>query len=164
MANGKLIDNWSFKRKLPEPFEDYSDDPVFKNVYSVHCTQLQKRSTLHAASLRAILSYMELEAPTGGVPAEKLGAVGSQGNNFTIAEYPSKTGDLHVVVYNRVNGQFYAGCYSEPVDTEKDPGKYVLQENGNSGAALLFALIPTAMGDDEFNEYYQQLKKHRDDG
>lgn len=164
MPNGKLVDNWTFKRKLPEPFEDYTDDPVFKDICSVHCNQPQKRSTLHAAMLRAILAYMELEAPTGSTPAEELGAIGSQGNDFTIAEYPSRTGELHVVVYNRLKGQFYAGRYTTPADEEQEPEKYILQENGNSGAALLFALLPTALKDDEFNGYYQQLKQHRDDG
>ncbi len=33
MPSGKLVDNWTFRRKLPEPFEDFTDDPVFKNVY-----------------------------------------------------------------------------------------------------------------------------------
>lgn len=61
MPNGNLISNWSFKRKLPEPFEDYTDDPIRKDVYSKYCTQPQKRSTLHASTLRAILAYMELE-------------------------------------------------------------------------------------------------------
>lgn len=164
MPSGKLVENWSFRRELPKPFEDYTDDPVFKNVYSAYCTQPQKRSTLHAATLRAILAYMELEAPTGSKPVEELGAIGSQGNDFTIAEYPSMTGELHVVVYNRIKGQFHAGRYPSPADPEAEPEKYVLQENGNSGAALLFALLPTALGDDEFNQYYQQLKEHRDAG
>ena len=164
MANGNLLPNWSFKRKLPEPFEDYTDDPVFKNVYSKHCIQPQKRSTLHAATLRAILAYLELESPTGGKPPEELGAIGSQGNNFTIAEYPSKTGELHVVAYNRINGKFTAGCYQTPPDPESNPEKYMLKEDEKSGAALIFALIPTAMADDEFNEHYQKLKDDRDNG
>ena len=164
MANGNLLPNWSFKRKLPEPFEDYTDDPIFKNVYSKHCIQPQKRSTLHAATLRAILAYLELESPTGGKPPEELGAIGSQGNNFTIAEYPSKTGELHVAVYNRTNGKFTAGCYQMPPDPESNPEKYMLKEDDKSGAALSFALIPTAMADDEFNEHYQKLKEDRDNG
>ena len=145
MANGNLLPNWSFKRKLPEPFEDYTDDPIFKNVYSKHCIQPQKRSTLHAATLRAILAYLELESPTGGKPPEELGAIGSQGNNFTIAEYPSKTGELHVAVYNRTNGKFTVGCYQMPPDPESNPEKYMLKEDEKSGAALIFALIPTAI-------------------
>ena len=164
MANGNLLPNWSFRRKLPEPFEDYSDDPVCKNVYSKYCTQPQKRSTLHAATLRAILTYMELESPTGAKPPEELGAVGSQGNNFTIAEYPSKTGELHVAVYNRTNGKFTAGCYQMPPDPESSPEKYMLKEDEKSGAALIFALLPTALADDEFNEHYQKLKNDRDNG
>lgn len=164
MANGNILPNWSFKRKLPEPFEDYTDDPVFKNVYSKHCIQPQKRSTLHAATLRAILAYLELESPTSGKPPEELGAIGSQGNNFTIAEYPSKTGELHVAVYNRTNGKFTVGCYQMPPDPESTPEKYMLKEDDKSGAALIFALIPTAMADDEFNEHYQKLKEDRDNG
>ena len=164
MANGNLLPNWSFRRKLPEPFEDYSDDPVCKNVYSKYCTQPQKRSTLHAATLRAILAYMELESPTGAKPPEELGAVGSQGNNFTIAEYPSKTGELHVAVYNRTNGKFTVGCYQTPPDPESSPEKYMLKEDEKSGAALIFALLPTALADDEFNEHYQKLKNDRDSG
>ncbi|MEY8507192.1 AAA family ATPase [Lachnospiraceae bacterium 42-17] len=164
MPSGNLIPNWSFKRTLPEPFKDYSDDPSLKGVYSKYCTQAQKRSTLHAATLRAILAYMELESPTGGKSPEELGAVGSQGNNFTIAEYPSKTGKLHVVVYNRTNGKFTAGCYEMPPDPESTPEKYSLKENENSGTALLFAILPTIMADDEFNEYYQKLKDDRNNG
>ena len=136
MANGNILPNWSFKRKLPEPFEDYTDDPVFKNVYSKHCIQPQKRSTLHAATLRAILAYLELESPTSGKPPEELGAIGSQGNNFTIAEYPSKTGELHVAVYNRTNGKFTVGCYQMPPDPESTPEKYMLKEDDKSGAGL----------------------------
>ncbi|MDD3279543.1 MAG: ATPase [Lachnospiraceae bacterium] len=164
MGNTKLIDNWSFKRKLPEPFEDYSDDPVFKDIHSKYCTQPQKKSTLHAATLRAILAYMELENPSRTAAPEALGAIGSQGNNYTIAEYPSKTGELHVVIFNRLTGKFISGRYQTPPDTENVPEKYVLKEMDNSGAALLFALMPTALADDEFNEFYQKLKEHKENG
>lgn len=164
MPKGKLLPSWSFQRKLPEPFEDYTDDRVRKDVYSKYCTQPQKKSTLHAATLRAILAYMELESPTGGKPTGELGAIGSQNNHFTIAEYPSKTGHLHVAVYNRANGKFTAGCYQIPADAESSPEQYMLTETGNTGTALIFALLPTAMADDEFNEYYQQLKGYRDQG
>lgn len=164
MSNFKIVDNWTFNRKLPKPFDDYTDDPSFKEVYSKYCTQPRKKSTLHAASLQAILSYMELETPSGSKTPEELGAIGSQSNNLTIAEYPSRTGELHVVVFNRNNGKFNAGCYSVPADPESTPEKYIMKEDKNSGAALLFALMPTALGDDEFNEYYQQLKEHRNLG
>ena len=63
MSNFKIVDNWTFNRKLPKPFDDYTDDPSFKEVYSKYCTQPRKKSTLHAASLQAILSYMEPTLP-----------------------------------------------------------------------------------------------------
>ncbi|EOS38425.1 hypothetical protein C808_02626 [Lachnospiraceae bacterium M18-1] len=164
MANGKLLPNWSFGRKLPEPFDVYSSNATRTDVYSRYCTQPQKKSTLHAATLRAIFAYMELETPISGKPPEELGAIGSQNNNFTIAEYPSKTGELHVVVYNRTNGKFHVGRYLMPADAESNPDKYMLTQTENSGTALLFALLPTAMAEDEFNEHYQKLKEHRDKG
>lgn len=161
MASGKLMEGWTFQRTLPEPFKDYSDDAVFKNIASKYCTQPQKRSTLHAATLQAVLTYLELEESMSGKPAEELGAIGSQTNTYTLAEYPSRTGELHVVVYNPANGKFTAGKYSMPPDTENSPGKYVFKDSQNTGAALLFALMPTLLSDEEFNEKYQQLKEDR---
>lgn len=39
-----------------------------------------------------------------------------------------------------------------------------LKKDEDSGSALYFALMPTFLSDDEFNEKYQELKQHRDDG
>ena len=164
MASGKLVENWTFQRTLPEPFQDYSDKAVFKDISSRYCNLPQKRSTLHAATLQAILTYMEMEDPKSGKPKEELGAVGVQGNIYTVAEYPSRTGELHVVVYNRSDGKFVAGRYPVPPDAEVEPNKYVFQKSGNSGAALFFALMPVLLADDEFNANYQQLKEYRDGG
>ena len=161
MASGKLVESWTFQRTLPEPFKDYTDDAVFKNIASKYCTQPQKRSTLHAATLQAVLTYMELEEPAGGKSAEELGAIGSQTNTYTVAEYPSRTGELHVVAYNPANGKFIAGKYTVPPDTENSPEKYVFKDSENTGTALLFALMPTFLSDEEFNEKYQQLKEYR---
>ena len=160
MASGKLMEGWTFQRTLPEPFKDYTDDAVFKNIASKYCTQPQKRSTLHAATLQAVLTYLELDESMSGKPAEELGAIGSQTNTYTLAEYPSRTGELHVVV-NPANGKFTAGKYTTPPDTENSPGKYVFKDSQNTGAALLFALMPTLLSDEEFNEKYQQLKEDR---
>lgn len=163
MANN-IVTTWGFKRKLPEPFEDYTDQAVFNDIASKHCTQPHKKATLHAATLRAVLAYMELENPSGSIPPDKLGAIGTQSNNFVTAEYPSKTGNLHVVVYNQLNGKFYGGCYTPPPDVDSTPEKYVLKESSQSGAALLFALMPVLLAEEECNEKYQELKAHRDNG
>ena len=53
MANN-IVATWGFKRKLPEPFEDYTDHAIFDDIASKYCTQPRKKSTLHAATLRAV--------------------------------------------------------------------------------------------------------------
>ena len=65
------------------------------------------------------------------------------------------------MVYNPANGKFTAGKYTVPPDTENTPEKYVFKDSENTGAALLFALMPTFLSDEEFNEKYQQLKEYR---
>ena len=81
MANN-IVATWGFKRKLPEPFEDYTDHAIFDDIASKYCTQPRKKSTLHAATLRAVLAYLELENPVGSTPPEKLGAVGTPIQQF----------------------------------------------------------------------------------
>lgn len=164
MPNAKLVNSWTFRRTLPKPFEDYSDKAVFTDVASKYCTQPQKKSTLHAATLQAILTYLELEAPLGTRTDDQPGAIGTQTNTYTICEYPSRTGELHVIVYNHANGKFTGGKYTIPPDTENAPERYVFQENGNTGSALFFALMPTLLSDEEFNDKYQELKKYRENG
>ena len=101
MPNANFFPKWAFERPLPKPFDCFSGrDAVFKDISSKYCIQPRKHATLHSATLQAVFSYMDLENPPAGKTEEELGAIGSQANNFTIAEYPSRTGLLHVVVYN----------------------------------------------------------------
>ena len=97
MPNTNFVPNWTFERTLPSPFDIYSGkSAVMKDIASKYCNQPKKRATLHSATLQAVFSYMDLENPPAGKAEEELGAIGSQANNFTIAEYPSRTGLLHV--------------------------------------------------------------------
>ena len=165
MPNTNFVPNWTFERTLPFPFDSYSGkSAVMKDIASKYCNQPKKRATLHSATLQAVFSYMDLENPPAGKAEEELGAIGSQANNFTIAEYPSRTGLLHVVVYNRMTGKFIAGKYEKPLDLDSKPEPYQFKKDEDSGSALYFALMPTFLSDDEFNEKYQELKQHRDDG
>lgn len=165
MPNTNFVPNWTFERTLPSPFDSYSGkSAVMKDIASKYCNQPKKRATLHSATLQAVFSYMDLENPPAGKAEEELGAIGSQANNFTIAEYPSRTGLLHVVVYNRMTGKFIAGKYEKPLDLASKPEPYQFKKDEDSGSALYFALMPTFLSDDEFNEKYQELKQHRDDG
>ena len=93
MANTKLVESWTFKRTLPDPFGDYTDNPTFKDVASKHCTQPQKKSTLHASTLQAILTYMELEEPTGSKAPEELGRSGARPIPLRLPNIPAGPGN-----------------------------------------------------------------------
>lgn len=108
--------------------------------------------------MRAVHAYMNLENGTLVAGQAHTGAIGSQGNTMTIAEYPSVSGELHVVVYNRNTGTLKAGIYSDPIIPTDKPVSYKYNENGNSGTAVFFALIPTLLGNPEFNQAYQDYK------
>lgn len=151
MAKIKLFDNWTWNRKLPEPFDDISIEQRSKVHYSKYCTASVKLATLHSAVLSAILSAMELNIDDSG---EEKGAFGEQGELMDIAEYPSRTGEIHAVVYQKQTGKFVAGCYD---DMNQMPKPYVLKEDKNTGTALFFALISKAMTDEEFSQEYNLL-------
>lgn len=63
-----------------------------------------------------------------------------------------------MVIYNRNTGTLKAGIYSDPIIPTDKPGSYKYNENGNSGTAIFFALLPTLLGDSEFNQAYQDYK------
>lgn len=152
MGKCKLFDFWTWKRELPKPFDDIvTKYTEIRSKYSPPSAA----STLHASTLRAILAYMALDHADEWPGKDKpLGAVGTQADNFVIAEYPSRTGSTHVVVFNNTNGKFTAAKMSDPGDP---PRNYVLKESGDSGAALFFALMPTALQDEEFTDEYAKL-------
>ena len=63
-------------------------------------------------------------------------------------------------MFNRNNGKFNA-CVR---DTAGSTTNYVLKSDGNSGAALFFALMPRLLENDEFSENYTVLCQCRKDG
>ena len=132
MANSKIFDSWTWNRRLPPPFDDVSVS-IKSNAYlSKYNTEATKTASLHAATLSAILQRMELHL----VPEdENSGAVGTQGSALYTVEYPSKTGELHTVVFNRQTGKFIAGRYD---DITQPPRPYILKENEQSGNIFLF--------------------------
>lgn len=152
MGKCKLFDFWTWKRRLPAPFDTVENKRTdVRSKYSPGTAS----STLHAATLSAILAYMRLDHASELAPSEEVkGALGTQSENFVIAEYPSHTGSTHVVVFNSTNGKFTAAKMEDAAAPAKN---YVMKESGDSGAALFFALMPTAIQDEEFMEEYQQL-------
>ena len=158
MAKSPLFNNWTWKLSMPEPFDKIASN-VSTTHYSSYCTVAAKKSTLHAPLLAAILAYMEMDTSlTPGSSSES--AIGTQGEK-TVAEYQSRTGEIHVAVFNRKNGKFNVGRYE---DVTASPKVYSLKDGGNIGTALFFVLIPEAMKDDEFRENYDLLGRCKNDG
>lgn len=161
----KLYEGWSWNRHHIPPFDSF-DESLLKrsDVSSQYFQGSVRRSTIHPLAMRAIQMYLEMERGSKSTGQVHLGAIGSQGNDFTIAEYPSKNGELQIIVYNRNTGTFKAGCYSDPIIPTSRPASYSYTETGHSGTALFFTLIPTFLGNAEFNQAYQDYKAQADTG
>lgn len=154
-----LFDPWTWNRKHIAPFDSYGKPLLSRtDVSSLYSNGPVLKATIHPLVMRAVQAYMNLENGTPPAGAPHQGAIGSQGNDITIAEYPSVSGDVHVVIYNRNTGTLKAGIYSDPIIPTDKPGSYKYNENGNSGTAIFFALLPTLLGDSEFNQAYQDYK------
>lgn len=160
-----LYERWSWERRHIPPFDSF-DESLLKrsDVSSRYFQGSVRRSTIHPLAMRAIQTYLELEQGNTPIGRTHQGAIGSQGNDFTIAEYPSSNGEVQVVIYNRNTGTFKAGRYSDPIIPTSRPTAYSYSETGNNGTALFFALIPTFLGDAEFNQAYQDYKEQANTG
>lgn len=158
MAKIPLFGNWTWKLSLPEPFDSVANN-ISTTHYSIYCTTATKKSTLHGPALSAILAYLEMDTSLSPASASEC-AIGTQGDKI-VAEYRSRTKEIHVVVFNRKNGKFNVGRFD---DITSSPRVYSLKDGNQTGTALFFSLIPEAMKDDEFKENYDLLGKCKNDG
>ena len=153
-----VIDNlMSFSRSLPEPF-------VGVNAKVTGITSKYGSggfSTLSASVIKAINAVCRCR--DGSYP----GAVGLL-DHRGVVEYksrdPKTPDDYHIVVYDSSNGSFIASVYN--ADTE-NVSEYQLNKNGRDGAAILMAMYPFFMADQEFEEnfnaYYDEYLKNFSD-
>lgn len=159
MAQIPLFANWTWKLSLPEPFDKVSST-TSTDHYSTYCSGSSKKSTLHSSALSAILAYMEMDTTLTPAGASES-AIGSQGSDKIVAEYASRTGEIHAVQFNRKNGKFSVGRFE---DVTSSPKIYTLKAGGQTGTALFFALMPIALEDNEFRENYDLLGRCKNDG
>ena len=127
----------SFDRPIPKPFD--SKNKIVK-VSSKHGDGTQ--STLCCTVVKAIMSYCDCFS---GVKSGAVGVI----DHRTVAEYKSSAGpdDYHVVVYDPTKGNFIAGCFNKSSELIE---KYQVHKSARDGAALVFAMIPALIRDDEF--------------
>lgn len=153
-----LFANWTWKLSQPAPFNTITDN-VSKTHCSVHNAQSPRKSTLHGPALSAILAYMDMDTSLTPTPTAEH-ALGTQ-SDLTVAEYHSRTKEIHTVCFNKKNGKFNCSRYDSITGS---PKAYSIKESESTGTALFFTLIPEALTDDEFKEHYDSLGKCKNDG
>ena len=122
MARSKLFESWSFKLKLPAPF----DDPKYAGQKNMGRSKYNTNTsvgtaTLHAPSLRALLAFAKLvHASEQGSPTDNLGAIGHQDATYRIAEYVSAN-KTDCVVFNPTTGKFITGRFIKGSDNAVPP-------------------------------------------
>lgn len=163
MAKHRLYDPTSWSIDYPRPFNRpglSTDSTTFSSTYKTNST----KAKFHPSALRAILAYMDIDSTLADHDPTAKGAIGSQGDNYLVAEYHSSTGETHVVVYSKKNGGVKAGRFADP---QSSPDTYRLKA-GVTGTAIFLAIMPLALEDEEFADYYskladQQAKGYPDD-
>lgn len=150
MASG--INNlFNFGRALPEPFTATSKKVSVSSKYGDKTS-----STLCATVIKAVHAYLDCMERNG------KGAVGLTGD-FCVAEYKSSAGpdSYHLVVFNKSSGTIKACVYDQSTEMAEE---YVANARARDGAAILFAMMPELLMDEEFQSHFDKYKAERDAG
>ena len=134
---------FNFSKTLPEPFNTLASKKV--KVSSKYGSGTE--STLCATVIKAIHAVCNCMMGTGE------GAVGSI-DHRTVAEYKSAAGTdiYHLVVFDSFSGNIMASVYDKNTETIEN---YQCHSSARDGAAVMMALVPLLLKDDEFDENFQ---------
>ena len=135
---------FSFSKDLPAPFNSLTKKIVSTTSKYGDGT----RSTLCMSVITAVNTICNIV--NRGVP----GAVGTL--DFRgVAEYKteSKPNEYHIVVYDSATGNVLASVYD--AETE-NPSNYTLNSKGQDGVAVIMAMFPFLMEDEEFSQCYSK--------
>ena len=140
----------NFSRSLPEPLDKLASKKV--KVSSKYGSGTE--ATLSATVCKAVHAVCDCMTGTGE------GAVGVIDHRM-VAEYKSSSGPdaYHLVVYDSATGNIVASGYDKNTEMVES---YRLHQTANDGAAVLMAMIPALMADQEFEDnfsmYFDQRK------
>ena len=134
---------FNYAKSLPEPFNTLGSKKV--KVSSKYGGGTE--STLCATVIKAIHAVCNCMTGTGE------GAVGSI-DHRTVAEYKSAAGTdiYHLVVFDSSNGNIMASVYGKNTETIEN---YQLHSSARDGAAVMMAMMPLFLKDDEFDDNFQ---------
>ena len=144
---------FAFGRHLPSPFDSLTGNGVRLNVSSRYGNGTT--ATLCASIIKAIHALCDYMDGTS------RGAVGTI-DQRTVAEYKSSVEDeYHLVVYDGNTGNVSAGVYNT-----KNGGiaTYVMNASARDGAAVLLAMTPYFLLDEEFKEKFDAYHAERQRG
>ena len=143
---------FNFGRSLPEPFDKLANKKVKTSSKYGSGTE----ATLCATVIKAVHAVCNCMTGTGE------GAVGSI-DHRTVAEYKSSAGpDLyHLVVFDSGTGNIMASVYDKNTETIEN---YKLHQSERDGAAVMMALMPLLLKDDEFDDHFQTYFDQRTAG
>ena len=134
---------FNFGRSLPSPFDTIANKKIkVSSKYGDGTT-----STLCGTVIKAVHAVCHCMDGSGE------GAVGII-DHRTAAEYKSSAGAdaYHLVVYDSNTGSLMASVYDSNMETFEN---YTLNSSGRDGAAVMLALFPMLMQDDEFKENFE---------
>ena len=133
---------FNFGRSLPSPFDTIANKKIkVSSKYGDGTT-----STLCGTVIKAVHAVCRCMDGSGD------GAVGII-DHRTAAEYKSSAGAdaYHLVVYDSNTGSLMASVYDSNMETFEN---YTLNSSGRDGAAVMMALFPMLLQDDEFKENF----------
>lgn len=134
---------FNFGRSLPSPFDTIANKKIkVSSKYGDGTT-----STLCGMVIKAVHAVCHCMDGSGE------GAVGII-DHRTAAEYKSSVSAdaYHLVVYDSNTGSLMASVYDSNMETFEN---YTLNSSGRDGAAVMMALFPMLMQDDEFKENFE---------
>lgn len=132
---------FNYSRDLPTPFDTLKSKTIKVSSKYGDGTNAKLTCTV----VKAVMAYSNCQS--GGD-----GAVGIIDHRM-VAEYKSseRPDAYHLVVYDPSRGQFLAACYD--INTESIE-QYVAHSSKRDGAALVFAMMPLLLAEEEFKEHY----------
>ena len=141
-----------FNRPLPAPFDKVGSKKI--KVSSKYGDGTE--ATLSVTVVKGVLAYL------GCRNGSSLGAVGRCGLKG-VAEYKSSSGldAYHLAVYDPTSGNLLASGYDKNTEVMET---YTVSKAEKDGAALLLAMMPSLMTDQEFSDTMDSLEAEHQGG
>ncbi len=136
---------FNFGRSLPEPFNTVTNKKITK-VHSVYGASTE--ATLCSTVIKAVNAVCRLMDGSGS------GAVGTI-DHRTVAEYKSSSGKdiFNIVVYDSNSGALMASVFDVNTETVEN---YTLGNNKKDGTAIIMAMFPKLIEDEEFQDNFEE--------